>query len=174
MPCADTWRLPVEVRERRSSSAILIVLGCWTSSLRILRLWIWGGCGATEARMQHRRLRSRCATRGRWSCALSALREPTSVTHSASMRYLTGDRSSAPRSISEVAASLGVSVDSLYYYSPARSAGLVGEAVNRSTLLVSPGFVIGFMPALWLLLRCSVDPLSEESRGPLASRLSWL
>ena len=109
-------------------AAILIVLGRWTSSLRILRLWIWAECDATGAHMQH----SPSAFPLRYARAAELRAERVAQARQRNLqRYNAAlDReiaSSTPRPISKVAASLGLAALSLPYYSPERSAQLVAR-----------------------------------------------
>ena len=174
LPCGDTWRLPVEVRERRSSSR-------YPERARALDEFIADSEAVDLGRVQrhggtHATLASAFPLRYARAAELRAERVARARQRNSQRLNAALDReiaSGAPRSIREVAASLGVSSESLHYYSPERSAGLL-RGVNRYTLLVSRGFVIGFMPVLSLLFRCRTDPLSMESRGRLASRISWL
>ena len=128
LPCADTWRLPVEVRERRSSSRhpdrarVLDEFIADSEAVDLGRVRRHGGTHATLS----------SAFPLRYARAAELRAERIARTHQRNSQRCNAvlDReigSSAPRSISEVAASLGVSVDSLYNYSPARSAGLVAR-----------------------------------------------
>ena len=134
LPCADTWRLPVEVRERRSSSR-------HPDRARVLDEFIADSEAVDLGRV--RRHGGTYATLGsafplRYARAVELRAERVARAHQRSSQRFNAvlDReiaSSAPRSISEVAASLGVSVNSLYYYSPERLAGLVARRESFSS-----------------------------------------
>ena len=132
LPCGDTWRLPVEVRERRSSSR-------YPERARALDEFIADSEAVDLGRVRrhggtHSSLASAFPLRYARAAELRAERVARARQRSSQRLNAALDReiaSGAPRSIPEVAASLGVSSESLRYYSPERSARL---AARRESL----------------------------------------
>ena len=126
LPCADTWRIPVLVRERRKARR-------YPERARALDEFI-ADSGAVDMGqlLRHGGTRSslRLAFPLRYARAAELRAERVARDRELNSQRLNGvlDReiaAGAPRSITEVAASLGVSSALFYYHSPDRSARLV-------------------------------------------------
>ena len=128
LPCGDTWRLPMELRERRSASR-------HPDRARALDEFIADSEAVDLGRVRrnggtHASLASAFPLRYARAAELRAERVAR-VRQRNLQRFnavLDGEiASSTPRPISELAASLGLACQSLSYYSPERSAKLVAR-----------------------------------------------
>ena len=163
VPCGDTWRLPVEVRERRSARR-------YPGRARALDEFIGDSAAVDFGQL----LRRHGGTFGSWSVAFPlryARAAELRVERVARDRQLQSQRlnaaldreiaAGARRSITEVAESLGVSSGVLHYYSPDRSARVVGmrEAFHSTR---RPGLRDRVHAALLAALRVPEGPSLHE------------